>query len=93
MTAAVNTKLSNLQLELLQLYAQNVQENDLLAIKKLIAKYFADKAIQEMDALLLATGDAEGTLNEWANAHNRTPYQSQNQCHNSASRPHRKSRC
>lgn len=34
MAAAANPKLSNLQLELLQLYAQNVQESDLLAIKK-----------------------------------------------------------
>jgi hypothetical protein len=79
MTAAASSKLSNLQLELLQLYAQNVQESDLLAIKKLIAKYFADKAITEMNDLLLAIGDVEGTLNEWANAHDRTPYQAQNQ--------------
>ena len=79
MTAAASSKLSNLQLELLQLYAQNVQESDLLAIKKLIAKYFAEKAISEMNVILDATGDAEGTLNEWANAHDRTPYQSQNQ--------------
>jgi hypothetical protein len=71
MTAAASPKLSNLQLELLQLYAQNVQESDLLAIKKLIAKYFADKAITEMNDLLIATGDVEGTLNEWANAHDR----------------------
>lgn len=77
MTATVSSKLSNLQLELLQLYAQNVQDEDLVAIKKLIARYFADKAIQEMNTLLEATGDVKGTLNEWSEAHDRTPYRAQ----------------
>ena len=79
MTATVSPKLSNLQLELLQLYAQNVQDDDLIAIKKLIARYFADKAIQEMNVLLEATGDVQGILKEWSEAHDRTPYQAQNQ--------------
>lgn len=35
---------SNLQLELINLFADNVQDADLLAIKRLIAQYFANKA-------------------------------------------------
>jgi hypothetical protein len=35
---------SNLQLELIKLFADNVQESDLLAIKRLIAQHFANKA-------------------------------------------------
>lgn len=36
---------SNLQMELLQLYKSNVSDNDLVEIKKMIADYFANKAI------------------------------------------------
>ena len=43
--------LSNLQLELLKLYADNVSEEDLKQIKQLIASYFAQKAIAEADKI------------------------------------------
>ena len=36
--------LSNLQLTLLNLFASNVAEEDLKAIQRLIARYFAEKA-------------------------------------------------
>ncbi len=39
--------LSNLQLQLLQLYADGVSDEDLKAIQRLIARYFADKASTE----------------------------------------------
>jgi len=35
---------SNLQLELLKLYARKVSDRDLLQIKTLLGQYFADKA-------------------------------------------------
>jgi hypothetical protein len=40
-------RLSNLQQELLKLYAADVSEEDLLHIKHYLAKYFASKAIGE----------------------------------------------
>ena len=68
-----NPPLSNLQLTLLKLYVSNVSEEDLKAIQRLIARYFAEKAIK------LATEDcvekgytAEGFLKEYL----RTPYKS-----------------
>jgi hypothetical protein len=36
--------LSNIQAELLKLFADNVSDEDLLAVRRLIAQYFADKA-------------------------------------------------
>jgi hypothetical protein len=45
------TGLSNLQLELIKFYSFDVEENDILQIKKLLGKYFAHKAIQEADKL------------------------------------------
>lgn len=49
MKNAEKQTLSNLQIELLKLYAQNVEEEDLTAIKKMIATYFAEKAMNEAD--------------------------------------------
>ncbi|MBK7871371.1 MAG: hypothetical protein IPJ74_12205 [Saprospiraceae bacterium] len=51
MEATLQTPLSNLQLELLKLFAQNVAEEDLIAIRQLIARYFAEKAMDAADKL------------------------------------------
>lgn len=37
------TKFTNIQHELLRLYSHNVSDEDLLAIKELIGRYFMDK--------------------------------------------------
>jgi hypothetical protein len=42
---------SNLQLELLKLYATNVPEADLLEIKRFLARFFMKKAIAEADEI------------------------------------------
>jgi hypothetical protein len=57
--------LSNLQIELLQLYSQNVSEEDLIAIKRLLARYFADRASDEMDKLWEEEGWTNDTMDEW----------------------------
>lgn len=54
------TKLSNLQLELLRHFNQNVSEEDLQNIRDIIAKYFADKLTNRFDKVW----DNEGWTNE-----------------------------
>lgn len=44
-----STPLTNLQLELLRVFAREVSENDVLAIRKMLADYFAEKAINLAD--------------------------------------------
>ncbi|MCE2961568.1 MAG: hypothetical protein ACK5UE_13140 [Chitinophagales bacterium] len=44
-------KLSNLQLEILKLYQFKLDDNQLIDIKKILAKYFAEKATKEFDKL------------------------------------------
>jgi hypothetical protein len=41
--------MSNLQLELLKLYARDVPDGDLMAIRYMIGLYFAEKATAAMD--------------------------------------------
>jgi hypothetical protein len=63
--------LSNLQLTLLKLYATDVSEEDLKAIQRLIARYFAEKATSEADKDYLENGyTAEAFLKHPL----RTPY-------------------
>ena len=57
--------LSNLQQELLQLYAKNESEEDLLAIKRLLAKYFMSKAIKEADTIWEQKGYSQETIDNW----------------------------
>jgi hypothetical protein len=57
--------LSNLQIELLQLYSQNVSEEDLIAIRRLLARYFADRASDEMDKLWEEEGWTNDTMDDW----------------------------
>ena len=67
---AVKQPLTNLQLEILKLYARQVSEHDLLEIKKLLAKYFAQKAMDLADQAWDEKGwtnkDEERFLNEGA---------------------------
>ena len=42
---------SNLQLELLKLYATNVPDADLLEIKRYLSRFFMKKAISEADKI------------------------------------------
>ena len=54
--------LSNLQQELLKIYASDVKEEDLLHIKKFLANYFAKKAIEEADTLWTERGYTNETM-------------------------------
>ena len=65
--------LSNLQLTLLNLYATDVSEEDLKAIQRLIARYFAEKATELANQDYIEKGyKAKDFLKE----HIRTPYTS-----------------
>ncbi len=64
---------TNLQLELLKLYARKVSEQDLVQIKRLLGQYFADKASDLADKIWDEKGLSE---QEILGKHHRTPYRS-----------------
>ncbi|MBO9616638.1 MAG: hypothetical protein J7619_28385 [Dyadobacter sp.] len=68
MQARPKTKFTNLQQELLQLYARQVSEEDLRNIKELIGAYFAGRLNSLADAAWDKNGwtqqDMEDILNE-----------------------------
>jgi hypothetical protein len=62
--------LSNMQQELLKLYSSNIEESDLLQVKRLLARYFASKAIHEADEIWDEKGYTNETMNKWLDEDN-----------------------
>ena len=70
---AQKTGLSNLQIELLKLYANDVSDENLFEIKLLLSQYFAEKATEAIDKFLDENEIDEETLIKWSHEHNRFP--------------------
>ena len=63
--------LSNIQKELLQLYSNDISETSLIEIKKILARYFANKASSAMDDFWDEKGLSEQEMTDWTREHNR----------------------
>jgi hypothetical protein len=59
--------LSNLQLELLKLYSTNLAQSDLVEIKRILANYFAQKAISGADKIWDEKGLTNQDMKKWLN--------------------------
>ena len=64
--------LSNIQKELLKLYANNISDQELLEVKLILSEHFAKKLTDEMDRFLDDHGIDENTLMKWSYEHNRS---------------------
>jgi hypothetical protein len=60
-------KLSALQLELLNIYSFQPREEDLLAIKALLAKYFSGKLQKNIQKAIKERNITEEDLDRWLN--------------------------
>ncbi|MEM6262123.1 MAG: hypothetical protein AAGI38_06410 [Bacteroidota bacterium] len=67
-------KLTNLQLELLQMFEKELPDEQLLEVRDLLSAYFAKKATDEMDKLWEERGWTQQTMDNWLNEHMRTGY-------------------
>lgn len=65
MEIQASQKLSNLQLELLKLYAMNVSDEELRDIKRMLAKYFMERAMDEADKVWDERGYTNELMEEW----------------------------
>jgi hypothetical protein len=57
--------LSNLQLELVNLFRYQVDDSQLIEIKDILSQYFANKASDEMDKLWEERGWSNETMEKW----------------------------
>jgi len=60
-------KLSALQLELLNIYFFQPKEEDLLAIKELLANYFSDKLQKNIKKAIKEKNITQEDLDQWIN--------------------------
>ncbi|MDB5155906.1 MAG: hypothetical protein JWR50_613 [Mucilaginibacter sp.] len=60
-------KLTNVQIELLKLFQYNLPEKQLVEIKNMLAKYFADTATAEMDRLWDENNWTNEEMKRWTN--------------------------
>lgn len=63
--------LSNLQKELLKLYANGISDKQLLEIKWMLVQYFADKATEAMDKVWEEKQLTKEDMINWTNEHHR----------------------
>lgn len=57
--------LTNFQLELIKLFNYELAEPELIEVKRLLAKHFANKASDEMDRLWEANNWTDETMDTW----------------------------
>jgi hypothetical protein len=63
---------SNLQLELLKLYANGVSDKQLIEIKSILGRYFAQKATEGIDRIVKAKGLTKDDIIEKSKEHHRS---------------------
>jgi len=62
-----NQKLNSLQLELLKVYSFEPSEEDLLAIRDFLAKYFSGKLLNNVQHAIKEKNISEEDLDNWIN--------------------------
>lgn len=62
-----NQKLNSLQLDLLKVYSFQPSDEDLLAVRKLLASYFSDKLTTKVGQAVDEKGITEADLDRWLN--------------------------
>ncbi|MBK8491417.1 MAG: hypothetical protein IPL49_11170 [Saprospirales bacterium] len=75
MATTQSKPLTNLQLELLKIFSREVSDQDLLEIRKILAKYFAQKAMDIADQVWDANKWTEEDEQRFLHEHTRTTYQ------------------
>lgn len=71
---ALNYPLSNAQLELLKLFANDIPDEELIDLKRLIVKYYAKKLEEKATKIWEEKNWTDEDMDKFLNTHMRTPY-------------------
>jgi hypothetical protein len=63
--STLNYPLSNIQVELMKLFSTNLSDNDLIELKDLLAKFYAEKAIAKADQIWDTKGLSNDDMEKW----------------------------
>lgn len=67
-------RLTNLQIELLEVFKYELSEEQIKEIRNLLVEYFAEKVTSGMDKLFEENNWGEEKIEEWSKEHMRTKY-------------------
>jgi len=67
-------RLTNLQIELLEVFKYELSEEQIKEIRGLLVNYFADKVTNDIDKLFEQKNWGEEKIEEWSKEHMRTKY-------------------
>ena len=76
---SIQSSLSNVQLELLKLFADNVPESELLEIKKILVEWRFRKLKDAANKVWDEKGWTAEDMEKLLQGHERTPYKAQNE--------------
>jgi len=74
---SVNYPLSNMQLELLKLFSRDIEDNDVVEIRKLIVKYLSQKLATSGNKVWEEKNWTKEDMDKLLNSRLRTPYKDQ----------------
>lgn len=63
----VKFPLSNVQMELMKLYSTNLSDNELAELRDVLAKFYADKAINQANDIWDEKGLTNADMEKWLN--------------------------
>ena len=67
-------RLTNLQIELLEVFKYELSEEQIKEIRSLLVNYFAEKVTNDIDKLFEENDWGEEKIEEWSREHMRTKY-------------------
>jgi len=65
--STLNYPLSNVQIELMKLFRTNLSDEELIELKDLIVKFYADKVISQTSAIWDERGLTNEDMDKWLN--------------------------
>jgi hypothetical protein len=66
----LESPLNNAQLELMKMFSHDLSEQDLLQLRRTLAKFFADRASDEMDTIWRDNEWSDATMDQWLKGDN-----------------------
>lgn len=70
-TSQPSPPLTNMQLELLKLYAYDLKESDMLELKKLLSGFFAERIRERAGKIWQERGYTQETMQQWLDDENQ----------------------
>ena len=65
--SVLNYPLTNVQIELMKLFNTNLSEDELIELKTVLSRFYADKAIAKADVIWDEKGLSDADMDKWLN--------------------------